>query len=180
MQRGDKILMSDIFSSYLRKLQTLIWKWGRHKFISWPGRNKSTVPSWAHKFSLFGSTSVVPEHLKQGSENTFRFVTKKPKQAVSPKEKHRVQDDEQADTWGNAERNATRPAGRADITCNLCYLNSLHGSADWRMLRIFKLPSAVVWQYRALFLIYPLVMGRVRSTPQPAPTSGRSRLEGIN
>lgn len=78
MRWGDKILMSDIFSSYLQKLQTLVWKWGRHKFISWPGRNKSTVPSWAHKFSLFRSTSIIPKHLKQGSENTFRFVMKNP------------------------------------------------------------------------------------------------------
>ena len=85
---GDKILMSDIFSSYLQKLQTLIWKWGRHKFISWPGRNKSTVPSWAHKFSLFGSTGIIPKHLKQGSENTFRFWHEKLTQAISPKENH--------------------------------------------------------------------------------------------
>lgn len=73
-----KYCCQTFFSSYLRKLQTLIWKWGRHKFVSWPGRNKSTVPLWAHKFSLFGSTSIFPKHLKQGSENTFRFVMKNP------------------------------------------------------------------------------------------------------
>ena len=76
MQWGDKTLMSDIFSSYLQKLQTFIWKWGRHKFINWSGRNKSTVPSWAHKFSLFGLTGIIAKHLKQGSENTFTFVRK--------------------------------------------------------------------------------------------------------
>ena len=67
------------------------------KFINWPGRNKSTVPSWAHKFSLFGLTGIIPKHLKQGSENTWKFVRKKFTQAIPPKENHGLQGSQQTD-----------------------------------------------------------------------------------
>lgn len=126
----------------------MIWKWGRHKYLSLPGWNKSIAPSQAHK--SLPSPLLVSTGLR-GSENAcYRVVMETPEQAASAK-KHHLQDDQQTEIWGVAKKEMSLncPANVALIPTPL-----LDGLARSRMLLLHLDNRGFSFQF------VPFVMGQ--------------------
>lgn len=173
--------MSNISSFYLQELQSLLWKWGRQN--SWVG-HEETKAQLLHKFSLFGLTSIIPNHLTQGSETAWRLVMENTKEQFL-RGKNSRQDGQLADTRSvvNDGCNGTSLQGWHHSPSHRFHLNYLDESAYSRRLRVFNLLWAAFDSTGLSFQCTPLVRGRVHALQSAAgaaagatqrPISGRT------